>query len=178
MKKILLTIAAIALFAAPVSAQMLSVWGDAEMSSCESYGALYVNFPVFLILEPGPDGAFAAEYRLTVPANLIAQVVNPAADISVAMGSATNGDGISIGFLSCRTETAVVYDFMMFPTSAEPGFIMVEANLSTDKLIVATCEEPLRPEIPCSVYNYFGWYDACIVGTKESSWGAIKSLMD
>ena len=178
MKKILLTIAAIALFAAPVSAQMMSVWADAEMASCEVFGTAYVTFPVFLMLEPGPDGAFAAEYRLSVPAGLLVQVTNPAADISVAMGDATNGAGISIGFLSCRTETAVVYDFVMFPMDAVPAYIMVEPNADTGKLIVATCEEPLRPEIPCAVYNYFGWNDACVVGTKESSWGAIKSLMD
>jgi hypothetical protein len=113
-----------------------------------------------------------------VPASLIVQVTTPATDISVAMGDATNGAGISIGFLNCRVETAVVYNFMMFPMDATPGYIMVEPNQSTGKLIVATCEEPLRPEVPCSVYNWFGWHDTCLIGTKESSWGAIKSLMD
>jgi len=178
MKKILLTIAAIALFAVPASAQMFSVWSDAEMTTCENFGAAYTMFPVYLILEPGADGAFAAEYRLSVPASLIVQVTTPAADISVAMGDATNGNGISIGFLNCRVDTEWVYSFTMFPISVDPGFIMVEPNTSTGKLIVATCEEPLRPELAASVYNYFGWHDTCLIGTQESSWGAIKSLMD
>lgn len=178
MKKILLTIAAIALFAVPASAQMFSVWGDAGMTTCENFGAAYTPFPVYLMLEPGPDGAFAAEYRLSVPASLIVQVTNPSADISVAMGDATNGDGISLGFLTCQSETFVVYDFMMFPMDVNPGQIIVEANLATGKLIIATCEEPLRPEVDAVVYNYYGWHEGCVIGTKESSWGAIKSMMD
>jgi len=177
MKKILLTIAAIALFAAPVSAQVYSVWGDAEMTTCESYGAPYAAFPVFLILEPGPTGVFGAEYMLTVPTNLVVQVTNPSPVISVAMGDATNGAGISLGFTACQNEPFVVYDFMMFPMDEVPGYIMVEQHGETGKLIIAECPGD-RAELPATVYNYFGWHDGCVVGTKESSWGAIKSMMD
>ena len=177
MKKILLTIAAIALFAAPASAQMYSVWGDAEMTTCDADGAAYEAFPVFLILEPGPTGAFAAEYRLSVPTNLVVQVTNPSPEISVAMGDATNGAGISLGFLTCQSDPFVVYDFLMFPMDVTPGFIMVEPHAGTGKLIVAECPGD-RIELDALVYNYFGWHDGCLIGTKDSSWGAIKSMMD
>lgn len=178
MKKILLTIAAIALFAAPASAQMYSVWSDATMTVCEfNTAAPYVPFNVYLMLEPGPTGVFGAEYRFSAPATIIAQVTTPSPLIAVAMGDALNGTGISLGFSSCQTAPFVVYNWMMLPLAVTPGFFMVEANTSTGKLIVAECPGD-RAELPATVYNYFGFNDACVVGTEETSWGAIKSMME
>ena len=77
MKKILLTIAAIALLAAPASAQMYSIWSDETMTDCDFYGAAYGPFNVYLLLEPGPTGVFGAEYMFTLPAPVIAQVTTP-----------------------------------------------------------------------------------------------------
>jgi hypothetical protein len=179
MKKILLTIAAIALFAVPASAQMYSLWSDASMTACEFYTAApYVAYNVYLMLDPGPDGAFAAEYMLTIPAGQLVQVPTPSPLISVAMGNATGLPGISLGFLSCQTEPFVVYSFLMLALSVDSGFYMVEPNASTGKLIIANCVEPYRPEVAATAYNYFGFNDACVVGTEESSWGAIKSMME
>ena len=94
------------------------------------------------------------------------------------MGDAVNGAGISLGFLSCQTEPFVIYNWMMLPLATTPGYLMVEPNTSTGKLIIADCTEPYRPELPADVYNYFGFNETCMVGTQESSWGAIKSLME
>lgn len=178
MKKILLTIAAIALFAVPASAQMLSIWGDVEMTTCEYYGDAYVPFQIYLILEPGPDGVFAAEYMLVLPSNLMVQVQTPSPAISIVKDNPIGPPGVSVGFLTCQMEPLVVYQFQMFPTSADPSHIQIVENADTGKLIIANCEEPLRPEMPCAVFDYFGFNAGCIVGTEESSWGAIKSMMN
>ena len=179
MKKILLTIAAIALFAVPASAQVLSLWSDAEMTSCDHYGAALAGFDVFLMLEPGPIGAFAAEYQLVVPANLLVQFTYPSDAISIVKDNPIGPPGVSVGFDICQNETFVLYTFFMLPISDAPGHVQIIPNADTGKLIVAVCiPDDLRPEVPCAVYNYFGFNDACIVGTQESSWGAIKSMMD
>jgi hypothetical protein len=179
MKKILLTIAAIALFAAPASAQMLSLWTDEAMTACDFYGAQYAQFPVYLMLEPGPEGAFAVEYAQYFPAGLILNVTNSSPAISVASPDPANPGSTSVAFGTCQTETFWVYNWMLFAMDPTPGYITIEPHAGTGKLIIANCDEEAgRPERPCSVYNYFGWNDACVVGTKESSWGAIKNMMD
>jgi hypothetical protein len=178
MKKILLTITAIALFAVPASAQVLSIWADTEMTTCEHFGAPYAAFQVYLMLEPGVDGVFAAEYMLVIPSNLLVQVQTPSTAISIVKDNPIGPPGVSVGFLTCQTEPLVVYQFQMFPLDALESYIQIVPNGDTGKLIIANCEEPLRPEMPCAVYNYFGYNGPCMVGTEESSWGAIKSMME
>lgn len=179
MKKILLTIAAIALFAAPASAQMFSLWSDETMSECDFYTAApYVTYNVYLMLEPGPTGAFGAEYMLTLPLQQLVQVPTPSPAIAVAMGNATGTPGISLGFLSCQSETFMVYSFLMLALSTDPGYYEVLPHADTGKLIIAECTEPLRPELAANALNKFGFNDACVTGTEESSWGAIKSMME
>lgn len=177
MKKILLTIAAIALFAVPANAQMYSVWTDAGFTDCDYTGPNYMPFPVYFVLEPGPTGAFAAEYKFNVPSNLLTQETHPSPVISVAEGTATNGYGISVGFLTCQSEAFVIYDFLFVPLGDTPGYLTVTNHDNTGKLIIAECPGD-RAEIPATVYNNFGFNTSCVVGTEESSWGAIKSMMD
>jgi hypothetical protein len=179
MKKVLLTIAAIALFAVPASAQVLSIWADEGMTSCEHAGPAFAGFDVYLVLEPGTLGAFAAEYQLVIPANLLVQFTYPSDAISIVKDNPIGPPGVSVGFDVCQNQTFVLYHFYMVPLSDVPGHIQVIANGDTGKLIVAACiPDDIRPEVPCAVYNYFGFNDGCIVGTQESSWGAIKSMMD
>ncbi len=181
MKKILLTIAAIALFAAPVSAaSVLSLWADEGMSACEVYTAApYQAFNVFVFLEPGMDGAFAVEYMLAAPAGHFApsMVINPvvsAATIGVWFGE----PGISAPFTTCQSELFWVVNLNMMAPNVDPGFYTLELNVNSEFMGVATCEEPMRPMVSGSAYNHFGFNDGCVVGTEESSWGAIKSMMD
>jgi hypothetical protein len=180
MKKILLTIAAIALFAAPVSAaSVLSLWADEGMSVDEVYKtAPYQAFNVYVFLEPGADGAFAVEYKLIAPPGHFSpsMVINPvvsAATIGVWFGE----PGISAPFITCQVSTFWVVNLTMMSPSTEPGFYTLELNVNSEFLGVATCEEPMRPMVSGSAYNFFGFNDACVVGTEESSWGAIKSMM-
>lgn len=181
MKKILLTIAAIALFAAPVSAaSVLSVWADDGMTACETYTAApYQPFNVYVFLEPGADGAFAVEYKLIAPVGHFATVQTPSPVVSEAtIGVWFGSPGISAPFTACQVNTFWVVNLTMMSPNTDPGFYTLELNDNSLFLGVATCEEPLRPMIDGTAYNFFGFNDACVVGTEESSWGAIKSMME
>ena len=179
MKKVLLTIAAIALFAAPASAQMYYLFSDEAMTTCESTNGAYMGFPVLLLLEPGPMGVFGAEYYMDFPANIIQNPAPvPFPGIAVSMGDAVGGAGLSLGFEVCQTEMFVLYTFNAFPMDTTPGLIRVLPHPDRGIVAVATCEEPLRPTIEANVFNYFGFHESCVYGTEESSWGAIKSMMD
>ena len=159
---LLLCAAAALCIAASASAQMYYIFDDEAMSCCESWVGTYQVFDVLLLLEPGPDGAFGAEYLMSFPANIIQ---NPAPEpfpgISVAMGDAVGGAGISLGFETCQTELFVLYKFHAFPLSTTPGYIQVLPHPDTGIIAVATCEEPLRPTIEAGLYNYFGFHDWC-----------------
>jgi hypothetical protein len=157
---------------------MFSLWGDAAMTTCEFYTAApYIPFKVFLMLEPGPDGAFAAEYMLILPSNLIVQVTTPSPVISIVMDNPIGPPGVSVGFSTCQTEIFVLYQFLILPLATTPGYVQIVPNTDTDRLIVATCEEPLRPEKDCAVYNYF-CFNTSSGAVEETSWGTIKSLYD
>jgi hypothetical protein len=179
MKKIILTIAAIALFAVPASANVLSLWADEAMTSCEvTTMAPYTPFNVFVFLEPGVEGAFAVEYMLVVlPGHFsTAQAISPvvsAATIGVWIGS----PGISAPFVSCQADLLWVVNLTMMAPDIAPGHYMIVANESAGAMQVAICADP-RPLLEATAYNYLGFNDGCVVGTEESSWGAIKNLMD
>ncbi len=58
MKKVILAIAAIALLAAPASAQVLSLWGEEAMSTCSATtDGPYQAINLYVFLDPGPEGA-------------------------------------------------------------------------------------------------------------------------
>ena len=106
MKKILLTIAAIALLAAPASANVLSIWADEAMSDCDvTTDGPYQAFNLYVFLEPGVDGAFAVEYKLTTPPGHFATVQEPNPVVSEAtIGVWFGPPGISAPFTTCQTE--------------------------------------------------------------------------
>ncbi len=179
MKKVILTIAAIALFAVPASAHVLSLWADEGMTSCQvEMPGIYTPFNVFVFLEPGTDGAFAVEYKLQIlPGHFSnGQVINPnvaAATIGVWIGS----PGISAPFTSCQSELLWVVNLTMMAPNTDPGHYMFALNEDSSFMGVAICAGA-RPLQPATAYNHFGYNDGCVVGTEESSWGAIKNLMD
>ena len=167
------------LFAVPASAQMYHLYSDEAMTSCENYNGAYMGFTVLLILDPGPDGAFGAEYYMEFPPNIIQNPAPvPFANIAVSMGDAVGGAGLSLGFDFCQIDPFVLYTFNAFPLGTDPGYIRVLPHPDTGIVAVATCEEPLRPTIEAAVGNYFGFHDTCEISTEESSWGAIKNMMN
>jgi len=179
MKKVLLIIAAIALMAAPATAQKFSLWTDVNQSGCDVMGVgSYTPFHVVVFLEPGLDGAFAAEYKLTTPVghfspggNIIAPFVSGA-----TIGNWYGSPGISVPFVSCQSDLVWIVDLnMMAPVPPDPGYYVLELNESSNFLGVAICPGD-RPLIDGTVYNHFGFNTECVVGTEDSSWGAIKSM--
>ncbi len=180
MKKVLLTIAVIALFAVSASATpVLSLWADDAMTSIDVMtGAPYQPFNVYVFLEPGVDGAFAVEYKLEIlPGHFSsAQAINPvvsAATIGVWFGS----PGISAPFTSCQTELFWVVNLTMMAPDTAPGYYTLELNDNSQFMGVAICPGD-RPMVDATAHDDFGFNTDGIVGTEESSWGAIKSMMD
>lgn len=136
----------------------------------------YSPFNVYVFLETGADGAFAVEYKLTVPAGHFStvQVVNPVvsgATIGVWYGS----PGISAPFTSCQSDLFWVVNLTMMSPDTNPGHYAAVLNDDSQFMGVAICPDP-RPLRDASLMNWFMFNDTCAPATEESSWGAFKSL--
>ncbi len=180
MKKALIIALAMFMISAPATAQQLSLWADEAMTNIDVMtGAAYQPFNVYVFLEPGVDGAFAVEYKLDIlPGHFSsAQVINPvvsAATLGVWFGS----PGISAPFTSCQVSTFWVVNLTMMAPDTAPGYYVLALNDNSQFMGVATCEEPLRPMVDAIAHNEFGFNTGGVIGTEESSWGAIKSMME
>ena len=179
MKKILLTIAAIALLAAPASANVLSIWADVDMLNMEvATAAPYAPFNVYVFLEPGADGAFAVEYKLIAPLGHFSTVQLPNPVVSAAtIGVWFGAPGISAPFTTCQTELFWVVNLTMMAPDVAAAEYVLALNDNSNFMGVAICPGD-RPMVDGSAYNKFGFNMEGTVGTEETSWGAIKSMMD
>jgi hypothetical protein len=188
MKRILLTIALIAVFAVPASAQVFSLWGDLDQTACDAYsgGGAYYTYHVYVFVEPAPvtgdypAGSFGAEYMLIPIVNdsFLAGGRNMAIGMPVTMGDWVGGAGISIGFDACYAGTLWLYHVEVTNKFDQtPGNWELAARPSDPygKTAVARCDGP-HTKVSASIYNHFGFNQGCTIGTKETSWGAIKSM--
>ena len=188
MKRILLTIALVAVLAAPASAQKISLWADENMNEIEVTPGMGGTFDLYVFIEPDARGIFGAEFSIDNPSASIfftppgVPFDNPAANITVSMGNYFGG-GISLGFGACH-ETAIWITRINF-TSYETELVFFTLGVATtgdppvtqETINVAICDED-HTKCEGIAYNHFGINQPGVIGTEESSWGAIKSLME
>lgn len=170
----------IGLAASSACAQMLSLFADESQTSYE-IGLIdpYVPntpFNVYVFLEPGPDGAYAVEYKLTIPPSHIMSSL----EISPVVAAHTIGvwygsPGISAPFLSCQNDLFWVCRLTMTSPDTVPGYYSIWKNDDSDFMGIAICSNP-RPLVDALVYNNLCFIMSCCGATEESSWGAIKGM--
>jgi hypothetical protein len=179
MKKVLLLVAAIALFAGSVNAgpALIGLYVDGAHTNCrQDVPAPYMGFTMWVWVQPGDEGMICAEYALTVPPTFFVTgtTVNPAH--SVALGDAVAG--ISICFPTCNTDWTWTYQHAMLPTvGGVPDFIDVAPHPDAGVTQIANCL-PGYPLEPMIVFNNLGINQDCeeAIGNETSSWGAIKGM--
>ncbi len=170
-------IAAILLFAVavPAQGQVFSMWADESQTTSEFWtSTAYQAFTVYVFLNPGTDGAFGAEYKMTGPEGHFSTGSSPAPFISAALiGSPYGAPGISAGFTSCQDDTVWLFAVSCMASSLDPGMYTIEANDNSSFCGIATCAEPDRPLADAQAYNKF-CYNTTDDSTEDSTWGAIK----
>jgi hypothetical protein len=188
MKRILLTIALIGVLAAPASAQLISLWADADMTSCSVTPGMGGTFDLYICVEPDTRGVFGAEFSITNPSPAIfftppGEVTwNSAAQVTVSMGSFF-GSGISLGFNQCINVPMWIASYNFTNYEMNPVFFTLgvattgDPPVVQDHINVAICDEA-HTKVEGFAYNHFGINQGCEIGTEETSWGAIKSMME
>ena len=179
MKKVLLLVAAIALFAGSVNAgvALIGLYTDAGHSICrQDIPAPYAAFVLWTWVQPGDDGMICVEYAMSVPPTcfVTGTTVNPAH--SVALGDPVAG--VSICFPTCNTDWIWTYQQNILPTVAGvPDFIDILPHPTAGAVQAANCL-PGYPIEPLIVFNNLGLNQDCYVedANETSSWGALKGL--
>ena len=188
MKRILLTVALLAILAAPASAQLISLWADDAMTQCSVTPGMAGTFDLYIVVEPDARGIFGAEFSIVNPSPAIfftppgGVTWNPAAQVTVSMGEFF-GAGISLGFGQCINVPMWVASYNFTSYEMNPVFFTLdvattgEPPVTQTTINVAICDEA-HSKVEGFAYSHFGINQDCVIGTEETSWGAIKSMMD
>lgn len=160
LKKLIIPVLLIILCSFPtvVQSQVLSLWTDESMSSCQVYVDQYETYTFYVFLEPPPvDGAFAVEYMIQLPDSHICVESEPAPFAATYyVGSPVASPGISLPFRSCQNSTVWIFKHTVFLYGErDRNVLQIEKNEDSDFLGVAICNGN-RPLIDATVYNHFG----------------------
>ena len=163
----------------------IGLFTDSGANDCDATLVPFVGFPITIMYyksDSGPDGIFAAEFKLEVPAGqVVISSFTPSPAISVTLGDI--GTGIACSYGGC---TGAGSDYTLVGTVEIMSFVATPVQmriLQADALPappyaprVAMCDEPARTIV--GVLG--GWFTApdgtCNVGTEEKTWGAIKEM--
>lgn len=180
MKKFVLTIAVLALFASPALAQTGSMGfaSDAVGSSCNITVPTGVPFTIYVV-HKSTDGATGSQWRFdpaTAHANLIAtgNSAGPASLLTIGSPAA----GISIAYGGCVSGDLHIWTFNYFTVVGVPNctYLFITADPIPNKVISVDCNfAEIEVDPGEGIMNPDGTCD-CVVGTQQSTWGKVKSL--
>lgn len=175
MSRILIAAVIVCACAVPAQGQYFSLWADEGKTTSEFWTeSPYQAFTIYVFLDPGTDGAFGAEYKMTGPTGHFATGNTAAPFISAAiLGSPYGAPGVSVGFTSCQIGTVWLFAVSCMASSLDPGIYTIEANDVSSFRGIATCVEPYRPLAEAKSYNSF-CYNTDEGIAEDSTWGAIK----
>jgi hypothetical protein len=177
MKKALLITLALLCIATFVNAKdYIGVYFDTIHTACTKSVTGYVGIYYYIWVLPEPRGLTAVEFKIVFPG-----MINPEENGGLTLNPGINltlGDvltGWSATFASCTYGWTQVYRQRVFPDpDVEPnGYIQIVKTDDSQNLGLSTCE---MQDMPFTVLNHGAINLPCIIGTKDASWGAIKSL--
>jgi len=175
MSRILIAAVLFCACAVPVQGQYFSLWADEGRTTSEVWTeSPFQVFTIYVFLDPGTDGAFGAEYKMTGPTGHIATGSTAAPFISAAiLGTPYGAPGVSVGFLSCQVDTVWLFAVSCMASSLDPGIYTLEENDVSSFRGIATCVEPYRPRAEANIYKNF-CFNTNEGIAEDATWGAIK----
>jgi hypothetical protein len=174
MKKALLLVLAtlfIANFA--YAKDYIGLYYDTSHSLCTRAAAGDVYFYYYVWARPA-QGLQAVEFKIVFPPIVYdsgSMLLNTG--INLTLGSI--GTGWSATFAGCTYDWIQIYRQRVYvDTAIEPtGVIQIVQTDDSQNLGLATCE---MMDARFTVLNHAFINLPCVIGTKDASWGAIKSL--
>ncbi|HEX5133568.1 MAG TPA: hypothetical protein VFX92_13915 [Candidatus Krumholzibacteria bacterium] len=184
MKKFVLTVAILAVSAAPAFAQIgaPAVYADAAGNDCNiTPGAQFTTFSAYIV-HKSVTGATGSSFKLTTPSGngFIYQASVPAAGL-LTIGAIETG--ISVAYGGCITGDLLVFTINYFATAA-PGavppcqYVVLEADPSAlqGTPLVVDCDYLEYSVVPGKGIIASDASCTCNIPVQESTWGKVKSL--
>lgn len=185
MKKVIMALAILAVFAAGVDAcePYTVLWytegDDPTLEACEvAPPAPYAEFMVRTWVRNDPvDGFLTVQFGVDLAGNICTGTVsNPS--IALEQNAPTGNDWVA-SFSECQYDEWVWLVKYTFLYGGTPGYLTFMPAATTGVINVATCiggEEGDLPPAPLTIGNAFGVNEPCEVDSETESWGAVKSM--
>ena len=175
MKKALLIVLAtlcIANFA--YAKDYIGVYYDTIHSLCTRTATGDVYFYYYIWALPAPRGMQAVEFKILFPPMVYdfgSMTLN--AGINLTLGDIQTG--WSATFANCTYGWTQIYRQRVYVDTgiAPSGVIQIVKTDDSQNLGLASCD---MMDWPFTVLNHGGINVPCLIGTKDASWGAIKSI--
>jgi len=163
----------------------IGMFTDLTGNDCDATFSPFLSYEVYILYmksDGGPNGIFAAQFKVEVPASMSIQEFVKSPEVSVTMGNVAVG--ISCSFSNCA---GAGMDYLLIGTISVVAFADVAMDM---KVLVAEDIVPENPPVAVRVSIcdddrtkhavLGGWFKTpngtCNVGTEETSWGAIKEM--
>lgn len=175
-KALLLAVALLLISGSALACPGIGLFADPDRSICEVINpGGFFPFEMWIWFQPHlVNGAICEEFRICYPLNVIQSTVtwnDPI--ISVMLGDLPSG--LSVCFLVCQYDFFWLCHQMCYLTDTLPAWIEVCPHPDVGVIQYADCT-PGYPVWPNSVWNHLALNQPCVIGTEESSWGAIKGM--
>jgi hypothetical protein len=175
-KALLLVLASMFVAGFAFGKDYIGVYFDTTHDACTKSVPAYAGIYYYIWVLPEARGLTAVEFKIVFPG-----MINPEENggLTVNVGiNLTLGDvltGWSATFANCTYGWTQIYRQRVWPDPAvEPnGYIRIVETDDSHNLGLSTCE---MMDMPFTVLNHGAINLPCIIGTKDASWGAIKSL--
>ncbi|MFO7915960.1 MAG: hypothetical protein R6U43_09765 [Candidatus Krumholzibacteriales bacterium] len=180
MKKVIMTLAILAFFAAganacePYTALLLSENEDPTAASMEVSPAPYEEVALRLwMYNDVVKGLTGFELGMDFgPAMYMNATVNPGVPAIIGDVLTCNFAG---AFQLCQMDEYVWLVKYTFPYTGDPHMVSTVTNCDTGNYIVTSCETDY-PKYPITEGNQFGVNMSAVVDSETESWGAVKSM--
>ncbi len=164
----------------------IGLYTDVTATDCDTDFIPFNPFSIEIVYfksDSGPDGIFAAEFKVEVPEGvMVIQSFEPSpgmlpmGDINTGIACAYDAcAGIGSDYTSIGTITVLLTSAMPVPVQIR---VLQSDNLTYPPFapIVAMCNDPERTIV--GVLG--GWFTSpdgsCDLGTEETTWGGIKEM--
>lgn len=185
MKRVILAIVILIVFAAGASAQGLGYIGlfadDVHGTWCAT-GTGFYPVEMWIWCLAGMHGQICAEFMISYPANVITSTVTAnEMDISVTLGDLASG--MSACLKECNEGWLWFFHQTLFVSDAALSYAEIVPHPDVGVLQFANCEEGFPTE-PCvkltHLYINAGQElpECQTTATRSASWGAIKGMLE
>ncbi len=184
MKKVIFFVVALALMAGSVNAgpkAYIGLYIDEGHSICqlliEEY---YQEWITYVFILPSDEGLSGAEFKLVGPTFLRTTDIVVNENITVAMGTPFDAEGVSVAFGPCMTDWTWTHAIgcMSYKATGEgvPAFIEIVERPDAGAYQITICDPPDYSLRPVTILNHLALSQDCIIANEDASWGAIKGM--